>query len=88
VHRVSLARVIASGGDMVISRERHLDDTARYHVALTLQTRTHEMHSLLSDAPDDVRVRLGEILVEALDHVEAVLRTRVTAVSTIEAAKR
>jgi hypothetical protein len=58
---------------MIISRERHLDDTSLHHVTLTLQTRTHEMHSLLSDAPDEVRQRVAEVLVEALNQLQSVL---------------
>jgi hypothetical protein len=58
---------------MIISRERYLDDGPLHHVGLVLQTRTREMHSLLSDAPEDVRERIGDILVHALDEVQAVL---------------
>jgi hypothetical protein len=59
---------------MMISRERHLDDTARHRVALVLQTATTEMHSLLADAPDDVREQVGDALIRALDAVEAALK--------------
>lgn len=59
---------------MIISRDRHLDDSSQFHLTLALQTRTPEMHSLFSDAPDDVRDRVGEVLALALDQVHAILR--------------
>jgi hypothetical protein len=58
---------------VIISRERYIDDTVKYAVSLALVTRTHEMHSVLSDAPDEVRDRLGNILVQALDQIQTVL---------------
>lgn len=62
---------------MVIGRERHLDDSSRLMVSLLLQTRTSEMHSVLSDASDEVRQEVGAILVHALDRIEAVLRPEI-----------
>ncbi len=59
---------------MIISRERYLDDTSRHRIALALQTATTEMHSLLADAPADVREQVGEALVQALDAIEAALK--------------
>ncbi len=59
---------------MMISRERHLDDTARHRVALVLQTATTEMHSVLADAPEEIREQVGDALVRALDAVEAALK--------------
>jgi hypothetical protein len=58
---------------MTITRERCLDDTSLHCVSIAFQTRTREMHSLLADAPDDVKERLGEILTRALDEIEATL---------------
>jgi len=34
---------------MEIARERFLDDTRRYHVTLSLRSRTTEAHSALTD---------------------------------------
>jgi hypothetical protein len=62
---------------MRISRDRSLDDAGRYRFSLTVQTHTPDMHSLLSDAPEDVRDRLGEILVQALDQIDGILKARV-----------
>ncbi len=59
---------------MIISRDRHLDDTSRLALSLVLQTRTPEMHSVLSDASGEVRDELGRILVEALDRIAVVLQ--------------
>lgn len=59
---------------MIITRERYLDDASRYHLSLVLQTRTREMHSLLSDAPEDVRERLGDLLAQALDQIQIALK--------------
>jgi len=63
---------------MHIARDRYLDDSTRYHLTLRLDTRTNEMHSLLSDAATDVEGRLGDILVRALDDIAAVLAGRVS----------
>ena len=64
---------------MQIARERFLDDSSQFAVSLVLQTRTTEMHSLLSDAPPDVRDAIGATLAQALDQVPALLRERVAA---------
>jgi hypothetical protein len=58
---------------MVIGCERYLDDTARYHVALALTTRTLEMHGLLSGVPEEARERIMDVLVRALDDIQALL---------------
>ena len=64
---------------MNISRDRHLDDTADHRVVLALLTPSHSMHSLIGDAPTEVRDELGVILVDALDRIEALLRPLVAA---------
>jgi hypothetical protein len=61
---------------MHIARDRYLDDSTRYHLTLRLDTRTGDMHSLLSDAADRLEGRLGEILVRALDEIAAALADR------------
>lgn len=64
---------------MLIARERFLDDSSQLAVSLMLQTRTTEMHSLLSDAPEDVRAAIGVTLAQALDRIQDILRERVAA---------
>lgn len=59
---------------MVIARERYLDDTRRFPLELSLVTRTGDMHSLLSNVPSEEREAIGDILVSALDAIEARLR--------------
>jgi hypothetical protein len=59
---------------MIISRDRYLDDTALHHISLALQTRTHAMHSLLSDAPEEIRERIGEALARTLADIQSLLR--------------
>ena len=58
---------------MKITRERYLDDGSLHGISVVLQTRTRETHSLLSDAPDEVRVRVADELVVALDRIEKIL---------------
>ena len=62
---------------MLVSRERYLDDSSDLHLTITLATRTGIMHSLLSNVPDSAREAVSEILVEALDRVEEVLKPHV-----------
>jgi hypothetical protein len=58
---------------MNITRERYLDDGSLHGITLVLQTRTREMHSLLSDVPDDVRAQLADELVVALDRIQKIV---------------
>jgi len=58
---------------MVISRERYLDDSSRYHLTLSLATRTGELHSLVSALPQDALDRVNRALVLALDEIQAAL---------------
>lgn len=64
---------------MVISCDRFLDETSRYHLTLALTTKTVEMHGLLSALPGEVCEQLTAALVRALDDVEAVLKPHVRA---------
>jgi hypothetical protein len=64
---------------MVISCDRFLDETSRYHLALALTTKTLEMHGLLSALPGEVREQLTSTLARALDEVEAILKPHVGA---------
>jgi len=64
---------------MVISCDRFLDGTSRYHLTLALSTKTLEMHGLVSALPGEVREQLTAALVRAFDEVEAVLKPHVGA---------
>jgi hypothetical protein len=64
---------------MVIARERYLDDTPRYHLTLSLSTRTGELHSLVSALPPEAVERIGGALVRALDEVQAALAPAIEA---------
>ena len=58
---------------MEISRERFLDDSRRYHLTLSVRSRTTEMHSLLSGLSPDQRDAVGATLARALDEIQAVV---------------
>ena len=58
---------------MEISRERFLDDSRRYHLTLSVRSRTTEMHSLLSGLSPDQRDAVGAALARALDEIQVVL---------------
>lgn len=62
---------------MEIARERFLDDTRRYHVTLSLRSRTNEMHSLLSALSPDERDAVGAVLARGLDEIQALMEKRV-----------
>lgn len=70
---------------MVISRERYLDETSRYHFTLSLITRTGELHSLVSALPPDLVETIGRALVRALDEVQAAVAPAVGAAQPKEA---
>jgi hypothetical protein len=63
---------------MEIARERFLDDTRRYHVTLSVRSRTTEMHSALSALSPDERERLGAALAHALDEIQRVVAPHLT----------
>ena len=58
---------------MEISRERFLDDSRRYHLTLSVRSRTTEMHSLLSGLSPDQRDAVGVALARALDEIQATI---------------
>ena len=62
---------------MEISRERFLDDSRRYHMTLSVRSRTTEMHSLLSGLSPDQRDAVGAALARALDEIQAAVRANV-----------
>jgi hypothetical protein len=58
---------------MEIARERFLDDTRRFHLTISLRSRTPEMHSALSVLSPDQRDALGVALARALDEIQGLL---------------
>jgi hypothetical protein len=65
---------------MEIARERFLDDSRRYHLTLTLRSRTIESHSLLTSLSSDERDAVSGALARALDEISAVVGKRLTSV--------
>jgi hypothetical protein len=63
---------------MELARERFLDDSRRYHVTLTLRSRTTEMHSLLTGLSTEERDRIGVALARALDEIVAIAGARLS----------
>lgn len=61
---------------MEIARERFLDDTRTYHLTVGLRSRTTAAHSLLSALTDDERAQVSAAIVQALDEVERILRSK------------
>jgi hypothetical protein len=55
---------------MEIARERFLDDTRRFHLTISLRSRTTEMHSALSALSPDLRDAVGLALARALDQIQ------------------
>jgi hypothetical protein len=62
---------------MEIARERFLDDTRRFHLTLSLRSRTAEMHSALSALSPDEREAVSLALARALDDIQEVLGAHV-----------
>ena len=63
---------------MEIARERFLDDTRRFHVTLSVRSRTTEMHSALSALSPEERERVGAALAHALDAIQGVVVPHLT----------
>jgi truncated hemoglobin YjbI len=62
---------------MEISRERFLDDSRRYHLTLSVRSRTTEMHSLLSGLSADQRDAVAAALARALDEIQTAVAASV-----------
>ena len=58
---------------MEIARERFLDDTRRFHLTISLRSRTTEMHSALSALSPDQRDAVGLALARALDQIQTLV---------------
>jgi hypothetical protein len=61
---------------MEIARERFLDDSRRYHLTLTLRSRTTEMHSVLTGLSHEERDAIALTLANALDEISRSLAAR------------
>jgi hypothetical protein len=59
---------------MEIARERFLDDTRRFHLTISLRSRTPEMHSTLSGLSADQRDAVAVALARALDEIQGLLQ--------------
>ena len=70
---------------MEIARERFLDDTRRYHLTLTLRSRTTEMHSALTALSSDERDRVGAALARALDEIGVIVGGSINAAQAAQA---
>ena len=64
---------------MEIARERFLDDTRTYHLALAIRSRTTAAHSLLSSLTDEERAEVSAAIVKALDDIERIVRPHLPA---------
>lgn len=58
---------------MEIARERFLDDSRRYHLTLSLRSRTTEMHSRMTAMSEEERDAVSAALARALDEIVAIL---------------
>jgi len=68
---------------MEIARERFFDDSRRYHVTLTLRSRTTEMHSVMTALSSDERDAVGAALARALDEIGSLVAGRLATPSTL-----
>lgn len=58
---------------MRITRDRYLDDSNRWHLAIEALSRTPEMHSAIDALSPAQRDALGDVLVEALDKAARII---------------
>lgn len=58
---------------MEIARERFLDDTRRYHVTLSLRSRTTEAHSALTALTREEREAVAQVIARALDDIGTIV---------------
>ena len=62
---------------MEISRERFLDDSRRFHLTLSLRSRTTDMHSLLSGLSSDEKDAVAAALARALDDIQGIVSSAI-----------
>jgi len=60
---------------MEISRERFLDDSRTYHLAIGLRSRTTAAHSLLTALTADEREQVNAAIVTAMDQIEKIVQS-------------
>ncbi|HYB97445.1 MAG TPA: hypothetical protein VEC39_20905 [Vicinamibacterales bacterium] len=59
---------------MEISRERFLDDSRTLHFTIGLRSRTTEAHSLLTALTPDERQQVSDVITNAMNDIEAIVR--------------
>jgi hypothetical protein len=59
---------------MEISRERFLDESRSYHLTIGIRSRTTAAHSLLSSLTPDEREQVSNVIVQAMDQIEKIVR--------------
>jgi hypothetical protein len=64
---------------MLIERERYLDDGPDWHLSIVLQSRSPQMHSLLTALTIDEHAVVSDLLGRALDDITAFLRQKLPA---------
>jgi hypothetical protein len=64
---------------MLIERERYLDDGPEWHVSIALQSRSPQMHGLLTALTIEERADVSDVLGRALDDITALLRQKMPA---------
>ena len=64
---------------MEIARERFLDDTRRYHVTISLRSRTTEAHSALTSLSSEERDAVARAIAQALDQIAMIVAPHVAA---------
>jgi hypothetical protein len=64
---------------MLIERERYLDDGPDWHLSIALQSRSPQMHSLLTALTIEERAAVSDLLGRALDDITGFLRQRMPA---------
>jgi hypothetical protein len=62
---------------MEIARERFLDDTRRYHVTVSLRSRTTEAHSVLTALTREERDAVARAIARALDDIATIVAPHV-----------
>jgi len=63
---------------MEISRERFLDDSRTYHLAIGLRSRTTAAHSLLTALTADEREQVNAAIVTAMDQIEKIVQSHLS----------
>jgi hypothetical protein len=62
---------------MEIARDRFLDDTRRFHITLSLRSRTTEAHSALTALSREEREAVARAIARALDEIGKIVAPHV-----------